>query len=535
MASFLKRRFPKEKNMQNSKAIKLIILSLFVFSVIFSTVNFAFGQVDVARQTTAITYPLDESVYTQFRGTTRFPRMKGEAKIKRTSRNGTEIELSVSKMPRPFELGAGFATYVLWAVSPDGQIDNLGEIRRRGFFEFDSKIAVTTPLQTFALIITAEPHFLVRRPSQAIMLENLSPYAQSGRTIATTRAIQYFGNSSDFFRDSRTPEIAELDYSKTPSTILQAKQAVALARYAGAERDAAEEFAQANTLLQTAENAWKAGRAEEQIDISARQAIGAAVKAENTAAVRKEAREKRNERTRQDAEVRQAEEKFTDAQTQIDDLKSELARETRNRELAERDAMNFSNQVRELRDELGKLREELGKTKVEVDSYKNRISQIENERQAAEQERSQQNRIAQIQANEPILMQSLKRFGTVSRNERGIVLTLPETFWSGTRLSSFAANTDVKLNTLGEILSDNTAYKIIIESHTDDKGTPEELQTLTQERAQAIVDKMTSNGIAQDRFEAKGFGANLPVAANTTNANRAKNRRVQLILVPNFN
>ena len=53
-------------------------------------------------------------------------------------------------MPRPFELGAGYATYVLWAISPDGQVDNLGEIKRRGFFEFDSKISVTTPLQTFA-------------------------------------------------------------------------------------------------------------------------------------------------------------------------------------------------------------------------------------------------------------------------------------------------------------------------------------------------------------------------------------------------
>ncbi|HEX8288244.1 MAG TPA: OmpA family protein [Pyrinomonadaceae bacterium] len=520
--------------MQKSKAIKFIILSQFVFSLIFSTALFAFGQLDVARQTTAITYPLDQVVQTQFRGTTRFPRMKGEAKIKRTSRNGTEIELTVSKMPRPFELGAGYATYVLWAVSPDGQIDNLGEIKRRGFFEFDSKISVTTPLQTFALIITAEPHFLVRRPSQAIMLENLSPYTQSGRTIATTRAVQYFGNSSDFFRDARTPEIAELDYSKTPSTILQAKQAVALAQFAGADRDATDELAQAVTLLQSAENAWQAGRPEDQIDITARQAISAAVKAEATASIRKEAREKRNERTRQDAEIRQAEEKFLDAQSQIDDLKAELARETRNRELAERDALNYSNQVRELRDEIGKLREELGKTKVEVDSYKNRITQIESERQAAEQVQSQQNRIAQIQANEPILMQTLKRFGTVSRNERGIVLTLPETFWSGARLSSFAPNTDVKLSTLGEVLSSNMDYKIIVEAHTDNKGTPEELQTLTQERAQALVDKMSSLGVAQNRFEAKGFGASLPIVANTTSANRAKNRRVQLILVPNY-
>src|SRR5205085_6715465 len=118
-----------------------------------------------------------ETVMVQFRGTTRFPRMRGEAKVRRTSRNGTEIELSVSKMPRPFELGAGYATYVLWAISPNGQVDNLGEIKRRGFFEFDSKITVTTRLQTFTLIITAEPHFLVRRPSRAIMLENLNPYA----------------------------------------------------------------------------------------------------------------------------------------------------------------------------------------------------------------------------------------------------------------------------------------------------------------------------------------------------------------------
>jgi outer membrane protein OmpA-like peptidoglycan-associated protein len=131
-------------------------------------------------------------------------------------------------------------------------------------------------------------------------------------------------------------------------------------------------------------------------------------------------------------------------------------------------------------------------------------------------------------------MQTLKRFGTVSRNERGIVLTLPETFWSGARLSSFAPNTDVKLSTLGEVLSSNMDYKIIVEAHTDNKGTPEELQTLTQERAQALVDKMSSLGVAQNRFEAKGFGASLPIVANTTNANRAKNRRVQLILVPNY-
>ncbi len=190
-------------------------ITLFFLMIVLSA-GTLIAQVDVPRRTTAITYPLDELVMVQFRGTTRFPRMKGEAKVKRTSRNGTEVELSVSKMPRPFELGAGYATYVVWAVSPDGRADNLGEIKRRGFFEFDSRISVTTPLQTFALIITAEPHFLVRRPSQEIMMENLSPYTLSGKVIGTTSAVKYFGNSSDYFRDSRTPEIAEIDYAKMP-------------------------------------------------------------------------------------------------------------------------------------------------------------------------------------------------------------------------------------------------------------------------------------------------------------------------------
>ncbi len=514
--------------MHNSKIFKISATLLFVFSTFLVT----FGQVDVARQTTAITYPLDELVITQFRGTTRFPRMKGEGKIKRTSKNGTEVEVTVSKMPRPFELGAGYATYVLWAISPDGQVDNLGEIKRRGTFEFDSKISVTTPLQTFALIVTAEPHFLVRRPSQAIMLENLSPYSPSGKTIATTRAIQYFGNSSDFFRDARTPEIAEVDYQKTPSTILQAKQAVALARFAGAQRDATEELNQAETLLASAENAWKADRPDEQVDIAARQSISAAVKAEQTAIARKDAREKRNEKTKQDAEIRQSEEKYTDAQNQITELKAELARETRNRELAERDALNYSSQIKDLRDEIGKLREELGKIKVESQTDKQKLAQLENERRTDLEKQVNENKLAQFQQNQAILLQSLKQFGTVQQNERGIILTLPENYWTNSRVSSFSARAQTKVVSLAQILAGNPDYKIAIESHTDNRGSADELQTLTQERAQAIADKLVILGANQDRIEVKGMGANLPIVANTTVANRAKNRRVEIILTP---
>lgn len=488
------------------------------------------AQVDVARKTIAITYPLDDLVTVQFKGTTRFPRMKGEAKVKRTARNGTRIELSVEKMPRPFELGAGYATYVLWAVSPNGTADNLGEIKRSGLFFIDSKIAVTTPLQTFSLIITAEPHFLVSRPSQAIMLENLYPAAANGQRIGTSASISYFGNSSDYFRDPRTPEIAETDYAKTPSAILQAKQAVALARFAGAERDAPTELAEADTLLQNATNAWEAGRDNDTIDIAARKSISAAVKAESLAVERKAAREKRNEKIRTDSEIRTAEGRFNDAQNQINDLKTELARETRNRELAERDVMNYTNQVKDLKDDNGKLREDLARARVEIDNLNAKLTAAENEKKALQQQNDKDIKAANAKAAEGDLMASLRAFGTVAKNDRGIVLTLPETLWTGPRASTFAPQADSKITSLAGMLSNNADYRITVESYTDNSGDPAAIESVTEKRSYAVAEKLASLGIPEGRIIAKGLGASAPIAPNTTPANRAKNRRMLIVL-----
>ncbi len=519
---------------QNPVKIIAIILLLFSFSV--------FAQTDVPRQTTAITYALDDDVTLPFRGTTRFPRMKGNARIKRTKRNGTEIDLSVSKMPRPFELGAGYATYVLWAISPDGQVDNLGEIKRRGFFEFDSKISVTTPLQIFALIVTAEPHFLVKQPSRAIMLENLNPTSLDGKFVATTKSIQYFGNSSDYFRDSRTPEIAETDYSKTPSTVLQAKQAVALARFAGADRDAAGELKTAEDLLETADSGWRGGRPEEEVNITARQAISAAVKAEETAFSGREAREKRNDKQRSDAEIQRAEDKLEAANMEIDNLKAEIAREQRNRELAERDGSNFSRQIKELRDENRKLSEELGRAKLELETIKSKFAEIEAQKKEVEAqkqielENAEKQRLAEEKKQQQLagvssLISALSPFGRVAQTDKGIVLSLPETTWTTTRTGSFSAKSEQKINTIVGILANNPDYKLIVESHTDNTGKIDVLQNLTQQRSQTIADKLIAGGIPSEKIQANGFGATYPIAPNTTAANKAKNRRTEIILV----
>jgi outer membrane protein OmpA-like peptidoglycan-associated protein len=510
--------------------LSILMKSIIVVLIVASSGIALFAQGDVARQTTAITYPLDERVTVQFRGTTRFPRMKGDAKVQRTGRSGTRIELNVEKMPRPFELGPGYATYVVWAISPEGQIDNLGEIKRSGFSLIDSKINVTTTFQTFALIITAEPHFLVTRPSQVIMMENLAPVASRGRRVATVAAVQYFGNSSDYFRDPRTPEIAEADYSRTPPAILQAKQAVGLARFAGADRDATEELAEAETLLQNAENAWRAGRDNDTIDIAARRSISAAVRAESLAFERKAARDKRNEQLRNDAEIRTAENRIQSAQNEVSDLRAELARETRNRELAERDSLNFSNQVKDLRAENGRLREELGRAKVEIETANARAAAVEREKNTVQEERDREANIARIRAAETELMAALRNYGTVAKTDRGITLTMAESIWSGPRAPALTAAANGRITALGALLADHRDYRITVESHTDNTGEPTAIQALTDRRAYIVAEKFAENGVEEGRIMARGLGATLPVAPNTTNANKAKNRRVQVTL-----
>ncbi|HEY4758377.1 MAG TPA: DUF4398 domain-containing protein, partial [Chthoniobacterales bacterium] len=235
------------------------------------------AQNDVPRQTVAVAYPLDEVINVKFRGTTLLPRLKGEAKVKRSGRRGTRVELSVDDLPRASELGGIYTTYVLWAISPEGQVDNLGEIKRSGSGFVNSKLDVTTPLQTFALIITAEPHFLMKVPSRMVVLENLPP--QKGNAQIETANVKYIGNSSDYFRNPGVPDIADRDYHETPVSLLGARQALSLARFAGADQDATNELEQAQDDLKAAETAWRTKQATSDVDVLARKATSSGVHA----------------------------------------------------------------------------------------------------------------------------------------------------------------------------------------------------------------------------------------------------------------
>lgn len=500
-------------------------LSLFVVGL-FSLVT-VMAQTDVERKTVAVTYPLDETVTVKFRGTTLLPRLKGEAKVKRAGRRGTRVEFSVEDMPRASELGGIYTTYVLWAISPDGHVDNLGELKRSGSSFVDSKLDVTTPLQTFALILTAEPHFLMKVPSKMVVLENLPPRKPNGSQVETVD-VRYIGNSSDYFRNVHVAEIADKDYRETPVSLLGARQALALAKYAGASDDAPDELQAAEDQLQAAEKAWRLSQPVAEIDIEARKATSAGVHAEEVAAVRKAARLSREEIRRRDEAVRAAEKNSDALEREVAQLRTALEKEQRARELAERDAGTANDQLREKRVEIARLRDENQQLRTDSDAAKLKLARLEGEKDAETARIEAERKAVERRNAEATLKETLAKYGSLKETATGFRLTLPETIWTSTRKAILATAAAAKLEPLAALLASNPDYQILIEAYTDSKGDEVSLQQLTQERARVLSDRFQTAGVDPTRIQANGMGASNPLAPNTTVAGQRKNRRVEI-------
>ena len=490
-------------------------------------VSAGFAQTDVERKTVAITYPLDETVTVKFRGTTVLPRLKGEAKVKRAGRRGTRVEFNVEDLPRASELGGIYTTYILWAISPDGRVDSLGEIKRSGSTFVDSKLDVTTPLQTFAMVLTAEPHFLMKVPSRMVVMENLPPKRSNGSQVETAD-VRYIGNSSDYFRTARVPELADSDYRQTPVSILGARQAVNLAKYAGASQEAPQELQTAEDLLQEAEKTWRLQQPLSEVDMIARKATSAGARAEEVSVERRIARKSRDEARRRDEELRTAEQSADTAQREVAKLRTALEREQRARELAERDLGVANDQLREKRVEVAQLRDEVQVLRSEGDAAKLKLARLEGEKQAETARLEGERRANERRAAEANLKETLAKYGMLKETATGFRLVLPETIWTNARTATLSAASAAKLEPLAALLASNPDYQILIEAYTDNKGNEVTLQQLTQERARVLSDRFQSAGVDPMRIQANGMGASNPLAPNKTVAGQKKNRRVEI-------
>jgi hypothetical protein len=245
-----------EERTRRMKRFSLFPVSVVALAMMVSVLSIALAQAggDVKRRTVAITY-LKDPVTVEMAPTTLRAGARGEATVERwRKRNESEINIKVEKLAPAFQYGADYTTYVLWAITPEGQVSNLGEFRITGG---SGRLKAATPFQTFAMIVTAEPHFMVKLPSRMVVLENLAPYSKNVQVQSSE--IFFTGDSGKYYTDNSIPETAERDYNKTPPELLQARRAVQIARIAEGERYDSADFRQSVDRLQEAETAFHRG------------------------------------------------------------------------------------------------------------------------------------------------------------------------------------------------------------------------------------------------------------------------------------
>lgn len=186
------------------------------------------------------------------------PRARGEAEIKTKSRGPAQVEVELKGLGQPYLLGPEYLTYVLWAVSPQGQSKNLGELRIDGE---ETKVECSVEMQSFGLFVTAEPYYAVLLPSDVVVVENVMQEDTKGK--ATSVEVQYELMPRGAYAAAGAPgSTGPGGNPKDPLDLRQARNAVKIAELVGADRYASDTFVKAAQQLQQAELVAERARVE---------------------------------------------------------------------------------------------------------------------------------------------------------------------------------------------------------------------------------------------------------------------------------
>lgn len=471
---------------------------------------------DVTFRTVTIRYPFDREVRTPMVGTQRFgANVSGEAVVERRS-SVTKISLTLRRLPRPATVGPMAATYVMWAVTPEGICDNLGEYRKRQSDTLDgwfgSEISTTTRHRNFSLIVTAEPHYLVASPSRLVVAANAE--VRTGQVFVADNEIDFSGDADVENRIvSPEPPAAGRD-PRYPPELLQAQRARDIARYYEGDTFAPQLMAAAGDAFAAAEDLYRRGRRDEAAE-TADTAIRLAERARRIAVGRMAAERQRREAAAKDDVIAE----LQDQANRIPGLQAQLETERRLRREVEAERER-------IRDEYNRLVADKTQGDANTASLREEIRRLR-----AELDRAQAaTREARIKA----LREELARLFVDARFEaRGSVLILPDTdFISAPRQpTALAPAAMAKLDRLVEFLR-LTGAAVRIEAYTDNTGTEQSRQEFCRERGQLVLGYLTARGIPTDRVQAFAMGNANPRQPNTTPRGRQANRRVELILPP---
>lgn len=482
-----------------------------------------------------------------FGGTALLPAAHGEAKVE--SKQGyIEIEVEFRNLPEATQFGAEYLTYVLWAITPEGRTSNLGEILRNGT---SGKLDVTTELQVFGLVVTAEPYFAVSRPSDVVVMENVVRPDTKGK-------IELIDAKYELLQRGQYEHLANvLDLRvnrKMPLELYEARNAIQIARSSGADRYASETFQKAENNLKQAE-AYRARNAgSKSVTMTARQAVQTAedaraiavkrqdddlLAAERQAGADREARAE-NGRTAAESETSRVTREAAEARLRAE---SEAARLKRDNDVQSADARAEADRLRRANDaqraaaltEADRLKRDNDAQRASAMSEADRLKQESDAKLAAAQtdlDRAARDR-AQAEAEKVELRAKLLlQFNAILQTRdtaRGLIVNLSDVLFDTAKFS-LRPEAREKLAKVAGIVSGHPGLRLDVEGHTDNVGGDDYNQQLSEQRGSAVRDYLTQQGMQQGSVSTRGFGKTQPIATNDTAAGRQQNRRVELVI-----
>jgi outer membrane protein OmpA-like peptidoglycan-associated protein len=437
-----------------------------------------------------------------FAGTELMPKANGEAKLE--SKQGyIEIEVEFDELQKPTTFGNEYLTYVMWAITPEGRSVNLGEVLLNGN---RSKLDVTTDLQAFALVVTAEPYYAVRQPSNVVVLENVIRDDTKGTTEVVNAKYDLLE------RGGYIPTGYKFDpvvlHTKLPLEFFEARNAVRIAQSEGAEKYASDSYQHAVRLMNQAD-----GYATSK-HIDKKSLISVSREAVQTAEDAREISVKRIEAERIDAEARAAADREANAKAQTISAEADTAEALRARDEADR-------QKREA--QASALQQQ---QTAEAEAERNRA---EAAAAAAASEQKLQQAVREREELRARLLQQLNTILETRDTARGLVVNMSDVLFD-TGKHTLRPLAREKLAKISGIVLAYPALTLGIEGNTDSVGSDAYNQGLSERRAEAVRSYLAQQGVLESSMTARGLGETQPIASNSTAEGRQQNRRVELIV-----
>jgi outer membrane protein OmpA-like peptidoglycan-associated protein len=501
-----------------------------------------FRVVVVSRSVQAVNYKhRGGATKVDFAGTDLMPQANGQAKVE-SKKGYIEIEVEFGNLQRPTTFGNEYLTYILWAISPEGRAVNLGEVLVGD--NNRSKLDVTTDLQAFALVVTAEPYYAVRQPSNVVVLENIVREDTKGTTEAVNAKYELLE------RGGYIPTGYKFDpvvlNTKLPLEFFEARNALRIAQSEGAETYANDSYQHAVQLMN------KTDEYATSKHIDRKSMIAVAREAVQTAEDARAITVKKIDQERQDDERQAAADAQAQTQAQADSAtqqkeqaQSDQARAERATAQAESDTARAQAAKAQAESETARAQADAAKAQLDSDKAKSDMANsqaasanalsaaqadAERSRMAAQQAQLNAQQAETDKAAMRLrLSEQLNKILQTRDSARGLIVSMSDVLFD-TGKYSLKPGAREKLAKVAGILLAYPGLNIEVGGYTDNVGGDGMNQTLSENRAGSVREYLVQQGVAANSVSAKGFGNTLPVASNDNSAGRQQNRRVELLV-----